>query len=170
MSDSKKPRVNPQGTPFATPDLTAERVNAIAEMMREGLWLRGKSGQEYADIWQISKMRVEQLAAEAWRRVCAESDNPDAMRPEISGILRQNLMRADKVMNFRAIASLAETYTKVIGARAPERHEHAVIIAQFDSLDKKGKLEWIQARIDKLTEAKAALLEEKDEIHAELVE
>src|SRR4051812_9225210 len=103
MSDTKKPRVNPKGTPFATPDITAERVNDIALRMREGLWLRGKSAGEFADIWGISQVRVEQLAAEAWRRVCSEADDPEKMRPEIAGILRQNLSRADKLMNFRAI-------------------------------------------------------------------
>lgn len=140
-----------------------ERVNIIADLMREGLWQRGKSAQEWADTWGLNKNTVEHNAAEAWKRVCAEADDPEKMRPEIAGILRSNLSRADKVMNFRAIASLAETYTKVIGARAPERHEHAVVIAQFDSLDKKGKLEWIQKRIDKLQEAKQALLEESSE-------
>lgn len=140
--------------------VVAERVNEIAEVMRRGLWKRGVSGQEYADKWGVALSRVEQLAGEAWRRVCAEADNPETMRPEIAGILRQNLMRADSIANFRAVASLAETYTKVIGARAPERHEHAVIVAQFDSLNTQGKIAWLEERIRKLEEAKSALLAE----------
>ena len=81
------------------------------------------------------------------------------MQPEIAGILRKNLHKADSAGNFRAIASLAETYTKVIGARAPERHEHAVIIAQFDSLNREGKIEWIDKRISKLQEARQTLID-----------
>lgn len=154
---------NPQGTPYATPDITATRVDEIYHIMRMGEWIRSKSAVVFAAQWGISRERVEQLSAEAWRRVCHESNDPEEMRPEIAAILRTNLMRADEVRNFRAIASLAETYTKVIGARAPERHEHAVIIAQFDSMTRDGKIAWIDQRIAKLQEAREALVELENE-------
>jgi hypothetical protein len=139
--------------------LVAARVTAIYEMMRVGDWERGKTGPLCAQEWGVSLAVVEKWAAEAWRRCCHEADNPEAMRPEIAGILRENLHRADSRANFRAIATLADVYTKIIGARAPERHEHAVVIAQFDSLNRDGKLEWIDKRIAKLQEARAALAE-----------
>lgn len=100
-------------------------------------------------------------AAEAWRRVCQEANDPEMMRPEIAGILRRNLALADTTANFRAIAQLADTWTKIIGARAPSRHEHAVVIAQFDALDERGKIERIDQVIEKLQEAKRALLSAK---------
>lgn len=143
--------------------ITAERVNEICDIMRVGEWVRGVTGEEFVKRWNLSLPRINQLAAEAWRRVCAESNDPEKMRPEIAGILRKNLNKADQKSNFRAIASLAETYTKVIGARAPERHEHAVVIAQFDSLPRAGKLRWIDERIAKLQEAREALETMKDE-------
>lgn len=159
MANKKKTELKPPSTNAEV----AERVNEIAAVMRVGQWRRGISGQEYADKWGLELGRVNQLAAEAWRRVCAEADDPEEMRPEIAGILRQNLMRADTVANFRAVASLAETYTKVIGARAPERHEHAVIVAQFETLNTQGKIAWLEERIKKLEEAKRALLESSND-------
>jgi hypothetical protein len=142
---------------------TASRVRTIAEVMRRGDWIRGKSALAFAERWGISVKRAEQLSVEAWRLVCLEADSADAMRPEIAQILRQNLERADVAKNFRAIATLADAYTKIIGARAPERHEHAIVIAQFDSLNRTGKLEWIDKRIEKLKEARAALAEARDD-------
>lgn len=147
---------------WTPPAVTAGRVDRICDMMRNGEWIRGKSAPVLADEWKITVARVEQLSAEAWRRVCAEADNPDKMRPEISGILRQNLLRADAKQNFRAIAQLAETYTKVIGARAPEKHEHSVVIAQFDAMNLQGKLQWLEERIKKLQDARDALIEESE--------
>lgn len=153
MSDKKLP---------ATSQEVAERVDTIADVMRHGEWKRGVTGQLYADKWGISLKRVEEHAAEAWRRVCREANNPDNMRPEIAGILRKNLNKADDKGNFSAIAALADTYSKVIGARAPDRHEHAVVVAQFDQLTKSGKVQWIQERINQLEEAKRALLEDDE--------
>ena len=147
---------------YASQAETAARVDEIYEMMRMGEWNRGKSGIDFAAKHGISESRVKQLAAEAWRRVSKEADSPDEMRPEISGILRTNLAKADRVSNFRAIASLAETWSKIIGARAPERHEHAVVVAQFDALTQEGKIKWIEDRIAKLQEAKQALLSQED--------
>ncbi len=151
MSDTKK-------LP-ATPAEIAERVDYIYNIMARGEWEPGKSGKPLAIEWGISIPRVEQLASEAWRRVARDANNPDIIRPEISAILRKNLHKADKQGSFNAIAKLADTYSKIIGARAPERHEHAVIIAQFEHLDTQGRIAWIDDRIKMLEEAKALLLE-----------
>lgn len=138
-----------------------EKIEDIACEMREGEWQKGKI-KEYAERWGVGAATVSKYAAEAWRRVCHEADNPEKMRPEIAGILRYNLHRAHNNGNYRAVCQLADVYTKVIGARAPDRHEHSVVVAQFDSMTKDGKLKWIEERLAKLQESKKALLDTVD--------
>lgn len=141
-----------------TSDEIAALVDEIYEIMREGRWTTGYA-TEFAALYDVSSASVRQYQAEAWRRVCFEADNPEKMRPEIAGYLHTNLVKAHNQNAFSSVAKLADTWSKVIGARAPERHEHQIVIAQFDSLTDQGKIAWIEERIKKLEEAKAALLE-----------
>lgn len=143
---------------YSSTQVVAERIEIIADIMRRGEWRPGKSHEALCVEWGISTSRIMQMTSEAWRRVCYEANDPAEMRPEIAGILRQNMARADAQGKFTAVAKLADTWTKVIGARAPTRHEHAHVVAQFDQLDSKGKLEWIEERIAKLEEAKRTIL------------
>jgi hypothetical protein len=41
---------------------------------------------------------------------------------------------------------LADTWSRVVGARAAERHEHSVIVAQFEALPPAGKAAWLRER------------------------
>jgi len=142
----------------ASKQVVAERIEHIADIMRRGLWRPGESHKPLCVEWGISSSRIFQMTAEAWRRVCYEANDPAAMRPEIAGILRQNMARADAQQKYQAVAKLADTWTKVIGARAPVKHEHAHVVAQFEQLDTRGKLAWIEERIAKLEEARRTLL------------
>lgn len=98
----------------------AERVDEIAAMMRDGKYQRGVTSGVLAEAWGLSVSRVEDLTAEAWRRVCAEADDPTMARPNIAGILATNLAKADARECFRDVAKLGDIYSRVIGARAPE--------------------------------------------------
>ncbi len=138
----------------AEPSVVAARVDRIAEIMRAGQWVRGCTGQVLADEWGIPLTTVEHNAGEAWRRVCAEADDATKARPTIAGTLAQSA----EAREHRTTAQLADVWSRVVGARAPERHEHAVVVAQYDAMPKGGKVTWLRERAAAL-EAEASRLE-----------
>ncbi len=73
-------------------------------------------------------------------------------------MLARDIERASQAAEFGDVARIADVWTRIIGARAPERHEHAVVVAQFEALPRDGKLRWIDERIAKLQAARTALL------------
>lgn len=107
----------------ATPDVTAERVDRICEMMRVGEWVRGESAGVLAVEWDLSESRVRELSSEAWRRVCSEADNPKAARPNIVGTLLVAMERALAAGKFGDVAKIADVWTRIIGAREPDKQE-----------------------------------------------
>lgn len=102
---------------------TAERVNQAAELMRTGGYQRGQTDKLLAQEWGLSESRVRDLTAEAWRRVCAEAEDADKARPTIAGMLMTNLAKADVAEKYQDVARLADVWSRVVGARAPEKHE-----------------------------------------------
>ncbi len=141
-----------------TPAETAARVDRIADLMRSGTWVRGESGPVLAKEWGLADNTVTQLASEASRVVAREVVDPQMVTETVATTLAAGLAQASKAREFRAMASLADVWTRVVGARAPERHEHAVVVAQFEALPREGKLRWVRERIEKLQEAERALL------------
>lgn len=57
------------GLKMAKPEDTRARVEFVIKMMKNGEWVRGRSTEDLAARWNVSKSRVEQIAAEAARRV-----------------------------------------------------------------------------------------------------
>ena len=141
----------------ASPTVAA-RIDLIAEVMRRGQWVRGDSCIPLAKEWGVEIKTVEIHAAEAWRRVCAEADDASAARPTIAGTLATSLAQAAEAREYKAVASLADVWSKVVGARAPERHEHAVVVAQYEALPAAGKAAWLRERAAAML-AEAARLE-----------
>lgn len=137
----------------------AARVAAIAEMMRAGHWTRGASDDVLAERWGLDASTVRKAAAEAWRRVCSESDDADGMRPTIAGTLAVALAQSAAERSHKSTAQLADTLSKVIGARAAERHEHAVVVAQYEALPAAQKAAWLRERA-------AGLLAEAERLEA----
>lgn len=109
----------------ATSVETAARVDRIYEMMRAGEWVRGESAGPLAEEWGISESTVRNMSAEAWRRVCAESDDPRKARPDIVANLRVAMERALACGKFGDVAKVADVWTRIIGAREPEKQEIA---------------------------------------------
>lgn len=140
------------------------RVTEILDLMSSGQWVRGVTAGQLAAKWGIPLSTVENSSAEAWRTWKRLSNDADKMRPEVAAVLHERLQYSNARRNVREVVAIADVFTRVIGARAAERHEHAVVIAQFESLPPKGKIEWIDERIAKLTEARAVVLEEMNAI------
>jgi predicted transcriptional regulator len=135
-----------------------QHVVTIADMMRSLAWKRGESNRELAKEWGVSVAAVNDYAAEASRRVRAEVTDVGEVTGTVATVLAGNLERASEAREYGDVAKLADVWTRITGARAPERHEHAVVIAQFEALPRDGKLRWIRERIAKLQAAEAALL------------
>lgn len=135
-----------------------ERVSHIAELMRDLMWKRGESNRLAAKEWGVSVAAVNDYAAEASRRVRAEVTDPTEVAGTVATVLAENLQRASAAGEYGDVAKLGDVWTRIVGARAPERHEHAVVVAQFEALPRDGKLRWIDERIAKLQAARTALL------------
>ena len=159
----KKPSsgVATTSVPSLAPTVDA-RVTHILDLMSSGQWVRGVTAGELATKWEIPLSTVENSSAEAWRTWKRLSNDADKVRPEVAAILHERLQYSNARRNVREVVAIADVYTRVVGARAAERHEHAVVIAQFDSLPFEGKLRWIDERIEKLKDARATLLEENN--------
>lgn len=142
----------------AAPPEMASRIDAIAEIMRAGAWVRGSSVVEMAAEWGIAVSTAENYSAEAWRRVCAEADDAAQVRPTIAGTLAVALAQSAAAQSHKTTAMLADTWSKVVGARAAERHEHAVVVAQYEALPREGKVAWLRERAKRML-AEADLLE-----------
>lgn len=99
----------------------AERIAFIADMMRRLEWKRGKSAPVLAERWGLSVGCVESYSAEARRIVCREVTDPERVRADVSTVLLENLERASDAGEFRAVASLGDVVTRIVGARSPER-------------------------------------------------
>lgn len=141
----------------ATPTTVSERVERIAGLMRRLEWQRGETAPVLAKEWGLAVNTVEQLASEASRMVAREVTDPDGLKVEVASVLRANLHRASQAGEFKAVASLGDVVTRIVGARAPERHEHAHVVAHFDALPPPEKARWLR-------EKAAAMLAEADRI------
>lgn len=146
-----------ENSPALTTALTRARqlhVESIIRIMRDGQWVRGKSGPLYAQANGLGAQLVRDYAAEAWRSVCREVTDPKKVTDTIAANLAARLSNADD----KDASRLADVWSRVVGARAPERHEVAMVVAEFDRLPREGKLAWLDERIAALTEARDALL------------
>lgn len=144
----------------ASPQETAGRVEAIVGLMRSGQWQRGLTAPVLAEQWGLATATVEGLAAEASRVVAREVTDPERVKVDVSTVLLRDLHRASEVSEFGDVARIGDVLTKIVGARAPERKEVAVVVAQYEALPPKDRASWLR-------EKAARLLEEADRLDAE---
>ena len=104
-------------------EMKRDRVAHIYAMMRDGTWLRGKSCEPLASEWGLAVNTVEHMAAEAWRRLLADVEDPTKVQAEVSAVLMRDISRASAADRFNEVARLGDVLTRVTGARAPERHQ-----------------------------------------------
>ena len=105
----------------SNPDLVAERVGIIENLMRQLLWERGRTSRDLAAKWGVSVAAVNDYAAEAGRRVREAVAQPDEVETTVcsalSTVLRQSMSEGDRKSAIRA----ADVWSHIVGARAPER-------------------------------------------------
>lgn len=142
----------------ATPEEYAARVDRIIDMMRVDTWVRGKSAKPLAKEWGVEVCTVERMAAEASRAVAREVTDPQKLKEEVSVVLVQNLHRASAAREFKAVASLGDVVTKIVGARAPEKHQHAHVVATYEASPPGDRLTQVREAIAALQAEEAAIV------------
>jgi len=126
-------------------------VAGIVERMVSGEWVAGKSHRELAEAEKVSVDRVKDWATEAGRclRILAMTDKED--------LRARNQARLDMVFSSAltdgahaaAVGALAEQ-ARLLGLNAPEKHEHAVVVAQYEQLAPPQQAAWLRERAARL--------------------
>ncbi len=139
-------RAPAKGITRATRPEVDDRVLHIVDRMRSLGWIRGTTNRALAKEWGVTVAAVNDYASEAARRVRAEVTDPSEVTGTVATTLAGNLEAASLAGEYRAVASLADVWTRIVGARAPERHEHAVVVAQYEALPPKQRAQWLRDR------------------------
>lgn len=144
----------------ATPAEKQARIERIVGMMRTGAWVRGVSGDALAAEWGLDGATLRDMASEASRVVLREVTDPERVKGDVAAVLMRDIERASAAAEFGDVARIADVVTKITGGRAPERHEHAVIVAQYERMPPKQRAEWLRERA-------ATMLAEAERLDAE---
>lgn len=86
----------------------------------------------------------------------AVTDRTEVQR-HAAGILQRAAIRAWEQDDMGNVVKAAGEWTRVVGARAPERHEVAAVVAEYENLPTPAKREWLKAKIAYLTSMLEAL-------------
>lgn len=146
----------------ARPEESYQRVEWIVGMMRRGEWRRGESAGPLADEWGLAIATVEGIAAEASRVVAREVTDPERVKVDVSTVLMKDLERASACAEFGDVARIADVVTRIVGARAPEKHEHTV----YAGMAPAQMLDVLDAQIAKLQAARSTLLAKMNVVQA----
>lgn len=139
-----------------------ERVTVIADLMRSLSWRRGVTNRELASKWNVSLDAVNDYAATASHVVRSEVTNPEEVSGTVATTLAENLRRASDAAEFGDVAKIADVWTRIVGARAPEKVEHTV----YAAMQPPQMLEHVQAQIRKLQAVEARLLAQLNVVQA----
>ena len=132
----------------------AERITVIADLMRTLAWRRGVSNRELATRWGVSIDAVNDYATTASHVVRSEVCNPEEVSHTVATTLAENLRRASDAAEYGDVAKIADVWTRIVGARAPEKIEHT----HYAAMQGPQMLEALDAQIAKLQQARAMLL------------
>lgn len=129
-------------------------VQEVVRHMVEGTWSSDVCRQ------MAEREGVTFSAAQAWAK---DAGRLLRMGPDVELYRGQNLRRLDSLATQSedpraAVAAVAEQ-NRMLGLHAPQRHEVAVVVAQYDALPKPQKAQWLRDKA-------AALLAEADRLDA----
>lgn len=152
-----------KGITRARRDEVDERVSHIEGLMRDLAWVRGKSNRELSVTWGCSVDAVNDYAAEAGRRLRSEVTDASEVTATVATTLRANLERASIEREYKAVASLADVWTKIVGAQKKgEPPEPAMPV----DMSPERMVTYLDERIAKLTELRTRLLERMGVVQA----
>lgn len=103
------------------------RIERIADMMRDGQWVRGKSGKALALELGVTYQTIRLDAAEASRRVYAEvMADREGIGAKVGVALGTALEGAIAKEDWKAVAQLSKVYADASGVSAPQKFEGVV--------------------------------------------
>lgn len=135
-------------------DTTRTRVSEIVRIMSEGLWKSGVTDVELRNKWGIKKDRMNQLCAEASRRIsdAVEADGGDAIRATVIAAIEGVRVAAINGKNLRAAIDALELQARI----------HGLLVHKTEAKVQMAKLEGLtDAELAEQLEAEAARLRER---------
>ena len=160
-----------------------DRVQACMDLMRTLAWVRGSSAPKLAAEWGMAVNSVEDISAEASRRVKAEVTEPDVVTVDVctalSRVMRDALAESyDPAMidggagkdgerkvyqespnvARRVVIDAAAKYAAIMVSKPTERHEHTITAMSPEQLEarKQEILAQIKASVVPMLEAKGS--------------
>lgn len=133
-------------------------VCCILDALTLGKWKRWQHSQKLADQLGCDITVIDKAEVVAWKRFCVWSNNPENVRPDLAGGLMQSFHTAVDTGKLNAAAKLADTLSKITGARAPEKLPHAAQVQQYEHMTREQKLEALREHKMKIEEAEKILM------------
>jgi hypothetical protein len=124
-----------------------ERSAHVLAMMATGRWVTGASHAALAEEWKLDAGEVAHIAQRAGQalRVLMLVDRDD-MRARNAATLEAIAAEAKACGEYGdAVRALAEQ-GKLLGLNAPEKHEHAVVVAKYEQMQPTERAEWLRER------------------------
>lgn len=143
-----------------TPDVVAQRVEEIIGLMRSGDYVTGETCVLLAEKWNLSVSTVQNYTAEASRAIARLVTDPVAVKEHVATTLDRVMSKAERAGEFGDVARLGDVFTRIVGAREPEKKQLDVNVQQYAQLPPHKKIEVLDAQIAKLQAARAALLKQ----------
>lgn len=148
-----------------------EGVRRCREIMTSGAWLTGASHALVAEEFGASVRTVETWAAMASREIKVALGDGEEIRSRLAVTLERyaavamsregRTMGGDAYPNpdVKAATGALKTLAEVLGL-VTQKHEHAVVVAQYEQMPRANKAQWLR-------EKAAALVAEADRLDAE---
>jgi hypothetical protein len=153
-------------TPRATREDTDMRVMTIEALMRELKWVRGKSNRELARKWDVSVANVNNLASEASRRVRLAITDRDEVQTTVCSAMHTIVHDGMALRDYRSVIKAGDVWTRIVGARAPERHEVSQVEQEVEAMTPADKALWCREKAAELLLEAERLDEMASSVHA----
>jgi hypothetical protein len=148
-----------------------EGVRRCAQLMTDGQWETGASTALVAAEFGVSVRTAETWATTASRALRLAMGDGEELKARLAMMLERHervamsrvgvTMGGDQYANpdVRAATNAVKTLAELMGL-ITQKHEHAVVVAQYESLPREAKAKWLRDKA-------AALLEEADRLEHE---
>lgn len=137
---------------------TDSRVLEVMRMMTAGEWRTGPSHVLLAEKYGVAESTVRNWATQASQLIRLSMGDGEEVRARLAGMLETlagDAMKSDP----RAATAAVKTLAELLGL-ITQKHEHAVVVAQYEQLPRAGKAQWLRDKA-------AALLAEAERLEAE---
>lgn len=147
-------------------------VRRCAQLMADGAWETGRSSELVAAEYGVSPRTAETWASTASRLLRLAMGEGDDLRARLALMLERHervamsrvgvTMGGEEYSNpdVKAATTAVKTLAELMGL-VTQRHEHAVVVTQYEALPRTGKVAWLRERSEALA-AEADRLEADD--------